>query len=49
LFSLRGTDPVMATVMMQGWGPRLCIRYVYPEPGLGIWDSGSATRSGLES
>ena len=29
LFSLRGTDPVMATVMMQGWGPWLCIAAMY--------------------
>src|SRR5215510_1376865 len=29
LFSFRGTDPVIATVMMQGPGP-FCIGYVYP-------------------
>jgi len=28
LFSFRGTDPVIATVMMQGCGPWLCMRYV---------------------
>ena len=37
LFSFRGTDPVMAAVMMQGCFPRLCIEYVYTNQSLGLW------------